>query len=65
MRNPGENPRCFYEAFGQPKRPSNLERGSSMTKTCQAVPTREYQSDLPSYCISRILPQEFEKPPDG
>jgi hypothetical protein len=61
MRGSQENPRGSYEASGQLVRPSILERGSSTTKTCQAVPTREYQSDLPSLIASRTLPQGFEK----
>ncbi len=43
-----ENPRPAYEASRLLERPSMLERGSSTTKICQAVPTREYQIDQPS-----------------
>ena len=64
MRNQGENSRFFYEASRLSERPSILERDSSTTKSCQAVPTREYQSDLPSLIASRALFQRFEKPPD-
>ena len=64
MRGQGENPRVRYEAFRRSARPSTKERGSSTTKTCQAVPTREYQSDLPSLIATRTLPQGFDKPPD-
>jgi len=67
MSSRQENPRLIYEASGQPERPSTLERGSSTTKTCQAVPTRVYQSDQPSLIAARTLrtlPQGFDKPPD-
>jgi hypothetical protein len=34
-----------------------LEKGSSMTKICQAVPTREYQIDQPSLKAAPALSQ--------
>jgi len=52
-----ENPRATYEAPRITGRPSILERGSSTTKRSQAVPTRAYQSDLPSLIVVRALPQ--------
>ena len=54
-----ENPRGSYEAPGTMGRPSILERGSSATKTSQAVPTRAYQSDLPSLIAIHALTQGF------
>ena len=60
MRDPLENPRCSYEAFHWLERPSTLDRGSSTTKTSQAVPTRAYQIDQPSFIASRALIQELE-----
>jgi len=56
MGGPLENPRACYEASIKSERPSTLERGSSTKKACQAFPTREYQSDLPSFSASRTLP---------
>jgi hypothetical protein len=64
-RSPQENPRYSYEASGQPERPSILDRGSSTTKTCQAVPTREYQSDLPSLHAPRVLSKGFKQKSDN
>ena len=64
-RSPQENPRYSYEASGQPERSSILDRGSSTTKTCQAVPTREYQSDLPSLHAPRVLSKGFKQKPDN
>jgi hypothetical protein len=42
-----------------------LDRGSSTTKTCQAVPTREYQSDLPSLHAPRVLSKGFKQKSDN
>ena len=52
-----ENPRGSYEALSTTGRPSTLERGSSTTKRSQAVPTRVYQSDLPSLIAAHTLAQ--------
>lgn len=57
MRGRLENPRGSYEAPKTTGRPSTLERGSSTTKRSQAVPTRAYQSDLPSLIAARVLLQ--------
>lgn len=54
-----ENPRGSYEASGRPERSSTLERGSSTTKICQAVPTREYHSDQPSLNAAPALSQRL------
>ena len=50
-----ENPQGYYEAPGQPGRPSRLDRGSSTTKICQAVPTRVSQTDSPSSIAATVL----------
>ena len=54
-----ENPRPGYEASRVSERPSIQERGSSTTKICQAVPTREYQNDQPSLYASFDLTQKL------
>jgi len=59
MEGRWENPRGSYEVPGTLGRPSILERGSSTTKISQAVPTRVYQSDLPSLIAVHALTQGF------
>jgi hypothetical protein len=46
----------------QNKKPCESYRG--LAKTCQAVPIRLCQSDLPSCYVFCVLSQEFERPPD-
>ena len=58
-----ENPRGSYEAPVALGRPSRLDRGSSTTKICQAVSTRESQTDSPSFIAVAALSQRLARAP--
>jgi len=62
-RSRWENPRDCYEAPEVLGRPSRLDRGSSTTKICQAVLTRESQTDSPSFIAVAVLFQRLARSP--